>query len=107
MKSELRLLQDILDAIASIESYNVQSYNMLQNDPKTRDAVLYNLVIIGEAANQLPEIFRNENSHIPWSSMIGARNIIVHGYDQIKLSIVWDILRNDLGLLGSELNKLL
>jgi len=45
MKSELRLLQDILDAIASIESYNVQSYNMLQNDPKTRDAVLYNLVL--------------------------------------------------------------
>ena len=28
--------------------------------------------------------------------MIGTRNVIVHGYDQVKLQIVWDILQRDL-----------
>jgi uncharacterized protein with HEPN domain len=106
MKSDFQLLQDMLSAIAAIESYEVQSYNTLQNDPKTRDAVLHNLVILGKAANHLSESFRDEHSHLPWSSMIGTRNIIVHGYDQIKLSIVWDILRNDLQSLKNELQKL-
>jgi len=39
--------------------------------------------------------------------MIGTRNIIVHGYDQVKLQIVWKILQRDLGTLKSEIAKVL
>jgi uncharacterized protein with HEPN domain len=34
--------------------------------------------------------------------MIGTRNIIVHGYDQVKLQIVWEILQRDLEQLKLE-----
>jgi uncharacterized protein with HEPN domain len=96
MKDKKRL-QDIIDAIEAIESYQVGSYHEFTTDTKTQDAIFYNLIIIGEAANQVSESFREKYSHIPWSSMIGTRNVIVHGYDQVKLQIVWDILQRDLG----------
>jgi len=72
-------------------------------DEKTQDAIMFNLVILGEAANRISQEFQEEHPEIPWSSMIGTRNIIVHGYDQVKLQIVWDIVSRDLGRLKSSL----
>lgn len=106
MKNKKRL-QDILEAIEAIESYQVASYDEFLADLKTQDAIFYNLIIIGEAANQVPESFQEKYSQIPWSSMIGTRNVIVHGYDQVKLPIVWDILTRDLKGLKVELVKIL
>jgi len=48
-----KLLDDILKAIESIEAYAVDSFEVFQDDSKTQDAVLYNLIIIGEAASTL------------------------------------------------------
>ena len=39
--------------------------------------------------------------------MIGTRNIIVHGYGQVKLQIVWKILQRDLESLKSEIMEVL
>jgi uncharacterized protein with HEPN domain len=103
--NDQKKLQDILDAIDAIEAYSVANYDEFIEDHKTQDAILYNLIIIGEAANQISEDFQEENYKIPWSSMIGTRNIIVHGYDQVKLQIVWEILQRDLGELKDEISK--
>lgn len=81
-------LRDILDAIEAIEAYSVSSYDEFVTDTKTQDAILYNLIIIGVAANQISDNFQEQYYNIPWSAMIGTRNIIVHGYDQVKLQIV-------------------
>jgi len=81
-------LDDILDAINRIETYSVSSYDEFLSDSKTQDAILYNLIIIGEAANQISDDFQEKHYTLPWSSMIGTRNIIIHGYDQVKLQIV-------------------
>jgi len=82
-------LDDILDAINRIETYSVSSYDEFLSDSKTQDAILYNLIIIGEAANQISDDFQEKKHYtLPWSSMIGTRNIIIHGYDQVKLQIV-------------------
>jgi uncharacterized protein with HEPN domain len=74
-------LRDILDAIEAIEDYEVSSYDEFLADTKTQDAILFNLIIIGEAANQISDEFREQHHNIPWSSLIGTRNMIVHGYD--------------------------
>ena len=100
-------LQDILAAIEAIETYSVSSYDEFLSDSKTQDAILYNLIIIGEAANQITDEFQEEHSMLPWSSMIGTRNIIVHGYDQVKFQIVWEILQRDLEPLKHEITKFL
>jgi uncharacterized protein with HEPN domain len=105
--NDRKKLRDIVDAIEAIEAYSVSSYEEFLADGKTQDAILYNLIIIGEAANQISDEFQDGHATIPWSSMIGTRNIIVHGYDQVKLQIVWRILQRDLGMLRSEIAKVL
>ncbi|NMB53993.1 MAG: DUF86 domain-containing protein [Leptolinea sp.] len=42
---------------------------------------MFNLIILGEAANSIPEEYQEIYPEIPWSSMIGTRNVIIHGYD--------------------------
>jgi len=100
-------LRDILDAITAIETYSISNYDKFLADTKTQDAILYNLIIIGEAANQISDDFQEQHHDIPWSAMIGTRNIIVHGYDQVKLEIVWKILQRDLEHLKAEVMKVL
>jgi uncharacterized protein with HEPN domain len=107
MKDVSRLIDDILNAIDVIESFSVSSIDEFLADEKTQDAIMYNLIIMGEAANRLPEDFREQNPQIPWSSIIGTRNVIVHGYDQVKLQIVWDIVKKNLGSLKTDLLSLL
>lgn len=102
MKDEKKL-QDILDAISSIELYSVSDYETFLEDEKTQDAILYNLIVIGEAANKISEEFREKFPAIPWSSIIGTRNIVAHGYDHVKLEIVWKILQEDLSVLKAEI----
>lgn len=106
MKDKKRL-QDILNAIEAIEAYGISNYDEFLADSKTQDAILYNLIIIGEAANRISETFQEQHTEIPWSSIIGTRNIIVHGYDQVRLQIVWEILQRDLDNLKSGIVKIL
>jgi|SaaInlStandDraft_3_1057020.scaffolds.fasta_scaffold152099_2 uncharacterized protein with HEPN domain len=105
MKKDEKRLRDILRAIETIESYSISTYEEFVNNGKTQDAILYNLIIIGEAANQISDDFQDQYDLIPWSSMIGTRNIIVHGYDQVKLPIVWEILQRDLVHLKAEIGR--
>ena len=107
MKETKKLLQDMLDAIASIESYTVTSFDSFLMDGKTQDAIMFNLVIMGEAANRLPEEYRENHQEIPWASIIGTRNVIIHGYDQVKLQIVWDIIHRNLAPLKKSLLNLI
>jgi uncharacterized protein with HEPN domain len=55
------------------------------------DAVIRNFEIIGEAANRLPEEFKDRFSEIDWHRIRGFRNRIVHDYFGIDHSIVWVI----------------
>jgi uncharacterized protein with HEPN domain len=105
--SDQKRQRDILAAIEAIESYRVASFAEFESDPKTQDAIFYNLIILGEAANQVTEGFQENHTQIPWSSLIGTRNVIVHGYDQAKLQIVWDILQRDLAGLKTEVLRVL
>ena len=103
MKSTEKLLMDMLHAIESIESYAVPTYEVFLADEKTQDAIMFNLIVLGEAANQIPDDFQTKYPEIPWSSVIGTRNVIVHGYDQVKLQIVWDIIEKNLQPLKVDL----
>ena len=103
MKDTVKLLQDMLQAIDAIASFAAPNYEAFLDDEKTQDAIMFNLIILGEAANHISPEFQEEHPEIPWSSMIGTRNIIIHGYDQVKLQIVWDIIHRDLDSLKQSL----
>lgn len=60
------------------------------------DAVIRNLEIVGEAARNIPEQVRDRHANIPWSRMIGLRNIAIHEYFGIDSNIIWQIARRNL-----------
>lgn len=51
------------------------------NDLKTQSAVLYQLLVLGEAVKRLSREFRAQYPDIPWSLIAGMRDHLIHGYD--------------------------
>ena len=69
--------------------------------------MLYNLVIIGEAAAQISEETRATATEIPWTKVVGLRNLIAHEYFRVDLEVVRSILSEQLGQLEETANRLL
>lgn len=91
-RDSMLLIEDILESSNKIIEYTKDlSFEQFISDNKTIDAVIRNFEIIGEAANRLPEQFKNYNSSIDWNRIRGFRNRIVHNYFGIDHSIVWQI----------------
>ncbi len=90
-------LEDIIDALNSIEAYTKGlTYEAFVNDRKTVDAVIRNFEIIGEAAKQVPLSIRREYSKVPWRDMAGMRDKLIHGYFGIQLDVVWKTIKERL-----------
>lgn len=62
---------------------------------------------MGEAARTLPEDVRLLAPQIPWSNIIGMRNILVHGYFDIHTDIVWEAATRDVPGIKPDLERLL
>lgn len=109
MHRDVRLfLDDILEAVAKIRDYTIgMDYDVFIKDPKTQDAVVRNLEIIGEAAGRLPDNMRAAASEIEWRKIVAFRNILAHEYFGVSLPLVWDIVQNKLDPLESSCQKLL
>ena len=71
------------------------------------EACVFNLSQMGELANKIDKEFEIQNSNIPWRTLYGLRNRIVHDYDGVNLVLIWDIIKNDLAPLRAELNNIL
>ncbi|NEQ99773.1 MAG: DUF86 domain-containing protein, partial [Cyanothece sp. SIO2G6] len=61
----------------------------LRADPMRVSAILYQVLIIGEATKRLSPEFRNQYPDIPWDNMAGMRDIIAHQYDRLDFEILW------------------
>ena len=103
-----KYLFDITTAISSIEEY-IGSHKMFAIYEKNRQlqqAVERNLEIIGEATKRILEI--NPNITISNSrKIVGARNRIIHGYDDIDNTEIWSIVINSLPILKKEIDELI
>ena len=78
-------------------------------DKRTQQAVIFNLMILGEAATRLLKEhgdFLAEHPAVPWSSMKGMRNRLAHGYFDIDLTVVWQTVQSSLPALMVELTAI-
>ncbi|MEZ4768872.1 MAG: DUF86 domain-containing protein [Caldilineales bacterium] len=101
-------LIDILEATAHIAEYtDGMSYDDFLEQRMVRDAVVRNLEIIGEASRQLPEELRLRFSQIPWSRMMGFRNVAIHAYSTVDWQSVWEIRTRYLPDLGKQITRIL
>ncbi|MBI5528390.1 MAG: DUF86 domain-containing protein [Deltaproteobacteria bacterium] len=100
-------IEDILDSIRRIRSYvEGMDFDAFFRDRRTSDAVLWNIMVIGEAARNVPEEVRVRYPGIPWEDMRGIRNVIVHEYFGVSLSILWQTVESNLPPLVTALEKI-
>ena len=101
-------LRHMLDhAREAVELCRGRSRGDLDSDRLFGLAMTRIVEIVGEAAARVSEQTRGQYPQIPWSQIIGARNRLIHGYDQINPDILWDILELDMPSLAEKLNTIL
>ncbi len=59
------------------------------------------LQIIGEAASRLSDDARSRQPDMPWRKIIGMRHVLVHGYFDVDLDLVWSVVEHELAALRS------
>jgi len=104
----LDFIEDILDAMNNAEMFlHDISYDQFEDDLRTNFAVVRALEIIGEVTKRLPTGLREKYSAIPWKSMAGMRDRIIHGYDTVDLQIVWDVVKKDIPQIKPQIQRIL
>lgn len=71
-----------------------------------QDAVMRNVEIIGEAAGRVSPQFAAKHAAIPWRDIVGMRHRLIHGYVDVDLDTVWDVVARDLPALETSLRAL-
>ena len=107
MKDDLVYLRHIDEAISRILAFTSAGESAFREDLKTQDAVVRNLQVIGEAAKKVSAGTRAAHPDVPWKSMAGMRDRIVHDYFGVSIEIVWDVVKNHLPLLQKQVARLL
>lgn len=107
-RTDKEFLSDILEAIRRINAYIAgMAYEAFLQDTKTQDAVVRNLEVIGEAAKNLSETLREGHKEVPWKSMAGVRDRLIHHYFGISLDVVWEIVTAELDTVASHVEQIL
>ena len=104
-------LGHILQAIERIGRYtkDMDEAGFL-NSELVQDAVLRNIEILGEAANNILRVagdFAAAHTDIPWQVMYTMRNRVSHGYEQVDLEIVWGTVQGDQPVLHRQVQAAL
>lgn len=100
----------VLDMIASCEDILGYTHSIAWNDfignKMLQDAVLYQITVLGEAANNISRDYAETHSEIPWSAIAGMRHRVVHDYGHVNLKVVWDTVKVDIPKTLAQLNNL-
>lgn len=101
-------LLDIYEAAQQIVSY-AEGFSRaeLQADRMRVSAILYQILIIGEATKRMSPEFRSQHPEVPWSNMAGMRDMIAHEYDRIDFGILWNVVRSNIPELLERIMPLL
>ncbi len=106
MKRDSAYLLDIVNSARIACDYTGGvSEDIFLADTLLQDAVLRRIEIIGEAARRISMETRKQIDNVPWTEVVAMRNLVIHEYDGVDLSIVWQTIQTDLPLLITELER--
>jgi uncharacterized protein with HEPN domain len=107
-RTDLQFLQDILESIdAALEFVEGYNFDGFSNDRKTKSASIRELEIVGEAANRISTVIKDDYSAVPWRLMKDFRNVLSHEYFGVNEEVIWDIIQQKLPDLKGQIEKII
>ena len=101
-------LEDIVTACERIDAYTRDlTFDSFSADPRTVDAVVRNLEVIGEAVKSVPPEVRQQMPDIEWQRIAGLRDILIHNYFGVDLVLVWDVVETKVPALQKRVREFL
>ena len=101
-------VRDILAALRAIARYtDGMTLDEFVGDARTMDAVVRNLMTMGESIRWIPEPILEAHPAVPWRTLRGMRNVVVHEYFGVDPTILWETVRGDLPPLEADLEAVL
>jgi uncharacterized protein with HEPN domain len=102
-------LESIIEASDRIIEYTsgINSADDFNNDYRNFDATMMNFVVIGEMVDKLSDDFKKKNDKVEWIKIKGFRNIVAHDYFGIDAEEVWQIIKNKIPKLKTDIKELL
>lgn len=102
-------LEDMIEACERIIafSHDISDADLMDDDKPLRSAVLHQLMVLGEAAKNMPEEWRQLYPDIPWARIAGMRDVVAHRYFGIEDVMVLDAIRADVPTVMSRLFDML
>lgn len=97
-----------MESIAHIEQYmDGITREQFFSSAQLQDAVIRRLLVIGEASKNLPPELRARYAAIPWNSIAGMRNVLIHEYFGTDTDVVWVTATQDLPVFKQPIVKIL
>ena len=101
-------LRHMLEAAKEALSFaQNETRSSLEKDRKLELALVKSIEIIGEAAVKVTDKCLRNLPQIPWASIAGMRNRLIHAYFDLDREILWRTIRDDLPSLVAELEQIL
>lgn len=101
MRNDGVYLAHIAECLERIEEYlggegSGADERLFYADSRTQDAVLRRMETLADAAGHLSEEIKARHSEIPWREIGDFRNVLAHGYTEVRLAQVWQTIVDDL-----------
>lgn len=107
MKDDRLYLQHIHEALSKIHAYTTQGHDAFINNPMAQDAVIKNFEIIREASKRLSDSAKASEPTIPWRSVSGFSDVLIHDYMGVDLDEVWNVVKDHVSSLLEAVTRML
>lgn len=108
MRREQLFLAEIVDAADMVARWlNDVDLDRWYADDVLRYAVVHQVMVVGKAAARLSPELKDRYPDIPWSRMVGFRNVVVQECFAVEWAIVWRVATEDLPVLSTQVAAML
>ena len=105
MRNDRERVLDALEAIDRIDRHTRGGEAEFRQNELVQSWVVRHLQILGEAIRGISPELRVRHEELPWSEIIGMRNILVHDYFDVDQDVVWSVVEHDLARLRASLEQ--